>query len=629
MRKMYVLCLAVLMAFLVYSPIAMAVPPVTTGLVLDLDTSDITTTVRSGVTYVTTWNDQSGNFNDAAQAAEANQPTLVSNVTVLGGSAVKFDGTNDYLSMVPNSTFDGGDWTIIAVYASSVFDSGSGGDRIINFGYDDIDSDPGITKAHPTVYTMIASGANYGDRATSRTWEGTGVFASAVPTPGYAVNTFYTGIATINEVSGDVSAYFVNSAGLITSGTANTLQPSHGIGNRLALLGCGTVGASSWLPGSFFNGWLAEVLVYNRVLDSTERASVIAYLGAKHMPFIQAYNPTPANGGSITDRSTNLKWIPAGAATSQSLYCSATFNDVNTSAPAALKATLAGDVNTYGVDTLQLSTTYYWRINQVVGGVTIPGTIWSFNVGSYYNVEIFENYVGTGSSTIPGSLRAAWADGYSLGAGNQLGSNVVLVNEVNGVSDTIYDANTHSGYQSMLFAFDNTGNPITFAYPAGSVTYTPVHPYAEAKVNISSLPFGTNWATAGDLNLNVYFAGKTTNDTSSPLYLAVEDAAGHVCTPIVYPTSSDIAVPGFHTWVICAGDLATNGVDMANLSKLYIGLGNRNTPQVGGKGVIYIDDFRLYRQPKIATDLNQDCKVDFKDFNLLALDWMQHAGCVN
>ena len=629
MRKMYVLCLAVLMAFLVYSPTAMAVPPVTTGLVLDLDTSDITTTVRSGVTYVTSWNDQSGLGNHAVQAAEANQPTLVGNLTPLGGSAVKFDGTNDYLSMVPNSSFDGGDWTIFAVYSVDTYESSTAGaKRFINLGYADIDDDPGIIKAGPTTYSVIVGG-NAGIRTIVRNYHNDAVFVNSDITPNFSANTFYVAASTIDFASSEVWSYLTDAAGNVADGNGvQAVYPSYGQGNNLATIGCGTAGSTSSVLGNFLRGGLTEVLVYNRALTTQERTDVTNYLSFKHIP-PQAYNPTPANGGTVSDRSTNLKWTPANGATSQTLYFSTDQNSVATSASSALKATLAGDVNTYGVDTLQLSTTYYWRINQVVGGTTIPGTIWSFNIGSYYWVESFEKYVGTGSSTIPGSLRAAWADGYSLGAGNQLGSNVVLVNEVNGISDTIYDANTHSGYQSMLLAFDNTGNPVTFSYPAGPVTYTPVHPYSEAKINISSLPFGTNWATAGDLNLYVYFSGKTTNDTSSPLYLALEDATGHISTPIVYPNSSDIAVAGFHTWVICAGDLATNGVDMANLSKLRIGLGNRITPQVGGKGVIYIDDFRLYRQPKIAADINQDCKIDFKDFSLLAEAWLEHVGCVN
>jgi hypothetical protein len=627
---MYVLCLAVLLAFLVYSPTAMSAIPAISGLVLQLDTSNVTTTVRNGVTYVTSWNDQSGNSNNALQTIDSNQPTLVSNITPLGGTAVKFDG-GDYLSIVPNSTLDGGSWSIFAVYSVDLYESGSTGSRrFINLGYADIDDDPGRVQVGPTAYSVIVGG-NTGVRTVVRNYANSATFVASGVTPGFAANTFYVAASTVDFASSGVRSYLINAAKNVAEGNGvEGTYPSLGQGNTVAFIGCGTTGASGATPGNFLKGGLTEVLVYNRALTTQERLDVTNYLRMKYIP-PQASNPTPANSGSFYDRSITLGWVHAIDTNSQTLYFSADQNEVVASAPAALKATLAGDVNSYGAfNNLQMSTTYYWRVNQVVSGEFIPGKVWSFSIPSYYAVDNFEKYVGTGSSTIPGSLRAAWADGYSLGAGNQLGSNVALVNEVNGVSDTIYDKdNTHSGYQSMLFAFDNTGNAITFNYPAGPVTYTPAYRYSEAKINLSSLAIGTDWTIQGDWNLNVYFAGKATNSTNAPLYLAVEDATGHISTPVVYPTSSDIAVTGFHTWVICSGDLATNGVDMANLSKLYIGFGDRNNPQVGGKGVVYIDDFRMYRQPKLAADINQDCHIDFKDFSLLAESWLKHAGCVN
>jgi hypothetical protein len=628
MRKMYFLCLAVLMAFLVYSPIAMSAVPVTSGLVLQLDTSDVNTTTRGGVTYVTSWTDQSGNNNDANQATEARQPVLVSNITPAGGSAIKFDGTDDYFSINPNSTFDGGNWTMFAVYAVDALDSSAGSRRLVNLGYEDIDPS-GTTKAGPTTYTLIAGGTTSAIRATSRTIANSFIAANSGLVKNYGPDIFYLGAMTNDYSTTSITGYIFNSAGDSNSSTA-TNSTAFGITNTVARIGAGTTSTTSTLPASYHNGWVAEILIYNRVLTPSEITSVKSYLLAKHMP-PTAYNPTPANGGTVYDRSTNLKWTPANGATSQTLYFSTDQNSVINAAPAALKATLAADACSYGVGSLQMSTTYYWKINQVVNGSTVSGSVWSFTLTAYYSVENFERYIGTGNSTTSGSLRATWKDGYSLsGEGlDQLGSNIVLVAKTAG-TDVIVDPNmVRTLNQSMLFAFDNTGSAITFNYPSGPVTYTPVYPYAEAKVSIGSLPIGTDWTIQGDWDLILYFYGKTTNNTNSPLYLAVEDATGHVCTPLVYPTSSDIAVAGWHTWTICSSDLTTNGVNLANLSKLYVGFGNRTTPQVGGKGVVYFDDIRMHRNAKLATDFNQDCKVDFKDFSLMAEDWLVHAGCVN
>ena len=202
MKKMFVLLCLCLVVFMGYST-AMSAVPVTSGLVLQLDTSDVTTRTDGSTTYVTSWNDLAGT-NDAVQADETMQPILVSGITPVMGAAIKFDGTNDYL-VLPNN-FNGGTWTIFAVYASGGLDSGNGSDKIINFGYADIATDTAVTKAHPLVYGMVVNGTNLGVRATSRNIAGTGIFASAVPVAGYAANTFYTGIATIDSVSTNATA---------------------------------------------------------------------------------------------------------------------------------------------------------------------------------------------------------------------------------------------------------------------------------------------------------------------------------------------------------------------------------------------------------------------------------------
>jgi hypothetical protein len=277
-----------------------------------------------------------------------------------------------------------------------------------------------------------------------------------------------------------------------------------------------------------------------------------------------------------------------------------------------------------------MSTKYYWRINHVADSSTVYGPIWTFDLPAYYRVDDFENYTSTSSGA--GSLRSTWKDGWSMDPGTELGSCISMVAHaatVDMFKETSNDE-VRTLAKSMLFAFDNTGNEWTFTFPSESqAIFVPASPYAEINVSLSLLPIGTDWTVQGDWTLHLYFTGTTGNSTASPLYLLLEDATGHIGTPIVYPDSNDIAVAEWHTWEICPGDLATNGVDLSNLSKLYIGFGNRNNPQVGGAGTVYFDDIRLHREAKLATDLNQDCKVDFADLGEFALDWLMHAGCSN
>jgi len=41
-------------------------------------------------------------------------------------------------------------------------------------------------------------------------------------------------------------------------------------------------------------------------------------------------------------------------------------------------------------------------------------------------------------------------------------------------------------------------------------------------------------------------------------------------------------------------DLQAFGVNLANVTSITLGLGNRNNPLAGGAGMMYFDDIRLY-----------------------------------
>jgi hypothetical protein len=252
--------------------------PVTTGLVLQLDMSSVTT---DGSGNVTSWNDLSGNGNNAVQNISGLQPVLVVGITPTGASAIKFDGINDYLSINPNSTFDGGSFTIFAVYALDAFDSGSGSRRIINLGYADIDP-TATTKAGPTTYTIIAGGATAGIRATSRNAANTFVAAnSGIPT-GYAEDNFYVAAMTVDSVSTNVAAYLFDGVNTVSSSV--TGSTAVGSGNTVARIGAGTASTTSTNPANYHNGWISEILVYNTVLSQSDITSVNKYLANKYIP---------------------------------------------------------------------------------------------------------------------------------------------------------------------------------------------------------------------------------------------------------------------------------------------------------------------------------------------------------
>jgi len=48
-------------------------------------------------------------------------------------------------------------------------------------------------------------------------------------------------------------------------------------------------------------------------------------------------------------------------------------------------------------------------------------------------------------------------------------------------------------------------------------------------------------------------------------------------------------------WNIDLQAFADQGVNLANVNTIALGLGNRNNPVAGGSGKMYFDDIRLYR----------------------------------
>jgi len=71
------------------------------------------------------------------------------------------------------------------------------------------------------------------------------------------------------------------------------------------------------------------------------------------------------------------------------------------------------------------------------------------------------------------------------------------------------------------------------------------------------------------------------------LYVAVEDAAGHLSV-ITHPDPEATVLAEWQQWQIPLSEFA--GVNMASVERMYIGIGDRDNPQAGGSGLLFIDD---------------------------------------
>ena len=287
---------------------------------------------------------------------------------------------------------------------------------------------------------------------------------------------------------------------------------------------------------------------------------------------VKALSPNPPNGATGARMTAILSWKPGDSAASHQLYFGTDEDAVKnaTTASPEYKGTKALGSESYDPGKLAWYTTYYWRVdevNNVHPDSPWIGNLWSFTTGNFLVVDDFELYNDLDPDD-PKSNRIflTWIDGYDTPIN---GSQV-------GYTDPPFCEQTivHSGRQSMPLFYDNSGP----AY------------YSEATLPLSET---RDWTEEGVKILTLWFYGDPANAAES-MYVAVANATGP--TAVVYNDNPDAAlIDDWTQWNIDLEEISNQGVVLTNVDSIAIGFGNRNNPQLGGSGMVFIDDIRLYR----------------------------------
>ncbi len=220
---------------------------------------------------------------------------------------------------------------------------------------------------------------------------------------------------------------------------------------------------------------------------------------------------------------------------------------------------------------LDWNTTYYWRIDEVNNlnpDSPWKGSVWSFTTANFLIVDDFEDY-----DAYENQIWFAWRDGLGYGTpgvepysgGNGTGSAVGDENTPSYTEETI----VHGGNQSMPFFYNNS-----------------ILRYSEAEL---TLTYPRDWTEKGVNRLTIWFRGVSAN-AAEPIYVVLN---GSAVLAHVNPNAAQIEE--WTEWNIDLQAFADQGVNLANVNTIAIGLGNRNNPQAGGSGTMYFDDIRLYR----------------------------------
>ena len=266
----------------------------------------------------------------------------------------------------------------------------------------------------------------------------------------------------------------------------------------------------------------------------------------------------PANGAVDITQTPILTWTPGVFGASHEVYFG--------SDAASLELKGSGNLSSESYDPGQLewNTTYYWRIdeaNNANADSPWTGPLWSFTTANFLIIDDMESYNDINEGE-PGSNRIylAWVDGFDNPAIN--GSVVGHANPPIAEQTIV-----HSGNQSMPMTYDNAVGK------------------SEATLTLTS---NRDWTAKGVNTLTIWFRGSTGN-ASENLYVALNGNA------VVNNDNPDAAqATAWTEWNIDLQAFADQGVNLANVNTITLGLGNKNNPVAGGSGMMYFDDIRLY-----------------------------------
>jgi hypothetical protein len=314
-----------------------------------------------------------------------------------------------------------------------------------------------------------------------------------------------------------------------------------------------------------------------------------------------AWDPSPHHGATSVVQNADLSWRPGLYAASHDVYFGTSFaevNDADTNS-SEFKNNQAIDVNSYGPGPLVLDTRYYWRIDEVNEPNTWRGDVWSFTTLDRLIVDYFDSYADTDA------LLTVWHDYWTNGTGAEL----LLETD----PQFTYNGN------AMEFFYDNsekTGNKYL-----GS----------ETDADTANLMCGSDWTVAGLKGLVLRFYGGATNSITANdrMYIALEDTGSNIGV-LEHPDMNEFLVQEWSEWNIDMEDFNDLSLDLANISKVYIGFGGPRVGQTlpGGPGTVRFDDIELLKPRCVSSLTNQkgdftgDCVIDRFDLEIMAHDWL-------
>jgi len=293
---------------------------------------------------------------------------------------------------------------------------------------------------------------------------------------------------------------------------------------------------------------------YVRLTPNSNWGGFVPQYGLSEVRFLYipvvARDPKPGSGTQDVSVEATLSWRAGREAARHNVYLSTDQQAViDGTAPVT-----AVTVPSY-VSSLDLASTYYWRVdevNDIETPTTWQGNVWSLSTQEYLVVDDFESYneIAVGQ---PGSnlVYTTWLDGYGTTTnGSTMGYPT---------GNSLETTTVHGGTKAVPLIYNNS----TASFSEVERTFAP-----------------QNWTSHGIQTLSVWFRGDATN-VPGQLYVKINGIKS-----LYDGDAANLKREAWQTWNI---DLASVGAPLQNVTRLAIGIDTK-----GATGTLLLDDIRLY-----------------------------------
>ncbi|MCP4256363.1 MAG: hypothetical protein GY774_02420 [Planctomycetes bacterium] len=297
--------------------------------------------------------------------------------------------------------------------------------------------------------------------------------------------------------------------------------------------------------------------------------SILTQYGLSEVRFsyipVVAREPSPDSGATDADVDTFLSFRAGREASEHDVYFSSDMQTVIDETINPVRIPAGSSSASYDPGALDLNQTYYWKVNEVneaESPATWQGDVWNFTTQEYLVVDDFESYNDLDPDD-PASKRIfnVWLDGFD---------NPAINGSIVGHANPPFAEQTivHSGLQSMPFVFDNAVGK------------------SEATLTLTNQ---RDWTVNGVNTLTIWLRGDAAN-AAEPLYVVLNGNA------LVTNDNPNAAQESAWTeWNIDLQAFVDQGVNLANVDSITLGLGNRSNPVAGGAGMMFFDDILISR----------------------------------